>query len=204
MKLNEYELDALTEVINVGVGRAASSLSEITDSTVKLAVPNIYVCGTPEFSEIATTLNLGFSTSVQQAFEGDLSGRALLAFSSGNAFELARLVGGIQTSDTDMDAELSGIVAEIGNIVLNAVLGSIANFLDCRLSYQLPQLCTKSEFSKIILQCSEDAQNSRSLALLADTAITVASHDLSGSLLVLFETDDIVVMLSALTARLTV
>ncbi|MGR9682046.1 chemotaxis protein CheC, partial [Escherichia coli] len=37
--LNESERDALTEIFNVGAGRAAQSLSEIVGDEVRLSVP---------------------------------------------------------------------------------------------------------------------------------------------------------------------
>jgi chemotaxis protein CheC len=199
MMLNENQLDALTEVINIGVGRAASSLSEITGSPIELIVPQIHVCGTHEFSDIAETLDIELATTVQQNFQGDLSGRALLAFSKENAFELACVVGDIQPADSEMDEELFGILEEIGNIVLNAILGSIANILDCQFSYSLPSLSTQNTFTTIALKSAGDDQKKESLALIANTSFTVASQNLSGSLLVLFETGDIEFMLSALT-----
>ncbi|MBT4863849.1 MAG: chemotaxis protein CheC [Planctomycetaceae bacterium] len=204
MTLDEIQLDALTEVINIGVGRAANSLSEITGSRIDLAVPNMYLCGTSDFSEIAKTLNLDVGTTIQQGFEGELSGRALLGFPRNNAFELACLVGDIQPGERELDEELCGVLEEIGNIVLNAVLGSIANMFDCEMSYTLPTFCTKRTFNTIICRCDDDVQSSDSIVLVANTSLRVASRDISGSLIVLFETGDIEVLLSALTDGMTV
>ena len=39
--LNELQLDALTELVNIGVSRAASSLREMVGSQVLLSVPNV-------------------------------------------------------------------------------------------------------------------------------------------------------------------
>lgn len=200
MKLNEIELDALTEIINIGAGRAAKSLSEITGSRIELSVPNIEVCGTSNFSEIVEKLDLEFSTAVQQGFQSDVSGRAFLVFPERNAFELARIVGGIDATNVEMDDELCGVLEEIGNIVLNAVLGSMANILNCELTYTLPELCTKNTIAKIIMGCADDAQ---SVVLIADTSFTVASNAISGSLLLLFETGDIKSLLTSLTATPT-
>jgi chemotaxis protein CheC len=198
MKLDGFEIDALAEIINIGVGRAASALSQMTGSPISLEAPKIHASGTPEFDEIAGRLDL--ECAIQQGFGGDLAGRCLLAFSKDNAFELARVVGGVDAHDTEMDEELSGVLEEIGNIVLNAVLGSISNVLVCQVSYNLPELCTKREFSSIVSKCADDAQCESSISVIADAKITVANKDLSGSLLVLFETGDIKVLLSRLTS----
>ncbi|PHR95335.1 MAG: hypothetical protein COA78_30350 [Blastopirellula sp.] len=198
MYLNEDELDALAEVINIGSGRAASSLSEITGSRIMLTIPQIQVCDSLNFRDLANSLDLEFGTTVQQGFSGKVSGRALLAFPKDNAVDLARLVGEIETSTTEMDEELCGVLEEIGNIVLNSILGTIANMIDCGLSYTLPQLCTKNSFTKLVLENRDHIINSDSVILVADTSITVADRDISGSLLLLFETGDIKTLLSSL------
>jgi len=198
MRLNEYELDALAEVINIGSGLAANSLSEITGSRIVLAVPQVYVCDSSEISKMAKNLDWNFGTTIRQDFEGRVSGRALLAFSEDNAFELARAIGDIPTSDAEMDDELCGILEELGNIVLNSLLGAIANITHCSLAYTLPQLCTKNTYTKIIRRFTDASQSSESIVLVADTSITVASRDISGSLLLLFETGDVEVLISSL------
>ena len=42
-KLTEFQFDALTEVINIGVGRAASILNEMIETHISLQIPEIKV-----------------------------------------------------------------------------------------------------------------------------------------------------------------
>ncbi|NOY43315.1 MAG: chemotaxis protein CheC [Planctomycetes bacterium] len=198
MKLNEIQLDALTEIINIGTGQAANSLSELTGSRIELSVPCLHVCGNSDLGDLAEKFGLDFSTLIQQSFEGDVSGQALLAFAKDSAFDLARTVGGIETDDDELDEELHGILEEIGNIVLNSVMGSVANLLECNLAYTLPKIRSEKSFGKIIGNCANNTSQSETMILFADTAVNIASRDIRGSLLLLFETGDIRVLLSAL------
>lgn len=198
MTLNDIELDALGELINIGAGRAACSLSEITGSSIQLTVPSVHVSGTPAFAEMAATLDMDYGTTVQQGFEGHVSGTALLAFPRNNAFDLARIVGGIETTDAEMDEELCGILEEIGNIFLNSVLGTIANMLDCQLTYTLPELTKDAMFDRFLHDGNGNAQSSDPVALIADTSFTISSRDISGSLILVFATGDIARLLSKL------
>ena len=50
--LTELHLDALTEVFNIGAGRAAASLSEIVGDEVKLSVPLIEIKKTSEADQV--------------------------------------------------------------------------------------------------------------------------------------------------------
>ena len=40
-ELDELELDLLAELFNIGVGKAANSLSQMVDQEIKLSVPSI-------------------------------------------------------------------------------------------------------------------------------------------------------------------
>lgn len=204
MTFNDIELDAIAEIINIGVGRAANSLSQITGSRIELTVPSIFVCGTAAFSRRLETIESNLDTAVLQQFQGQVSGRALLAFPEANAFELARLVGDIETNDDEMDEELYGVLEEIGNIVLNAVLGSMGNLLNCSLNYTIPEICTKQTFTQIVNEADLHAQVPETVVLVTDTSFEVASRNIAGSLLLLFETGDFETLLAALTETASV
>ena len=51
MNLTALQEDALTEVINIGFGRAAASLSKLTGQRVQLEVPQIAMCPLDELSD---------------------------------------------------------------------------------------------------------------------------------------------------------
>lgn len=51
MKLTALQEDALTEVINIGFGRAAASLSKLTGQRVQLEAPHITMCPIDELSD---------------------------------------------------------------------------------------------------------------------------------------------------------
>jgi len=90
MALTKNELEVLSEIVNIGSGRAALSLSEMTGSRIELAVPHIRAYDSTSFQEMAKSLNLEIATSVQQGFEGGISGQALLAFPDSNAFKFTK------------------------------------------------------------------------------------------------------------------
>ncbi|MCH7688339.1 MAG: chemotaxis protein CheX, partial [Planctomycetes bacterium] len=186
MTFHDDELDALAEIINIGAGRAAASLSEMTGSRIELSIPGLYTCESSGFSEIAGKLDSTLDTTLQQGFAGDVSGQAILAFPEKDAAELERIVGGIMTEDAEMDMDVECVLEEIGNIVLNAVLGSISNILEGSLTYTLPKLCTKTAVTKAIFMCKNDAEIRDSLVLIADTNFDIASRNVSGSLILVF------------------
>ena len=52
MNLTAEQQDALIELINIGFGRAAASLSELTGHRVQLEVPQVTMCPIDEMSSL--------------------------------------------------------------------------------------------------------------------------------------------------------
>jgi len=86
--LNDLELDALIELVNLGVSRAAANLSEMVKEQVHLSVPNVSMMGRAEAIEILNNSESSSLVAVQQVFDGDVSGRTLVIFPETKSLEL--------------------------------------------------------------------------------------------------------------------
>jgi chemotaxis protein CheC len=138
--LTELEHDALTELINIGVSRAASSLRNMVTRGVVLSVPAIAIVNRAQAAAIISEREGTRLIAVHQTFDGDLSGRALLIFPEANSLELVRaVIGGELSLEDVIDLEQEAL-AETGNIVLNACLATIANMLRRSLRMSLPEI----------------------------------------------------------------
>lgn len=134
--LTELEYDLLTELFNIGVGRAAASLSQIVKQEIKLSVPSI------EFHTINELLQHFIEKdnliSISQEISGPFDMHSLLIFPSHDSIDVVRLMLGEHLSD-EMAAELQQeAFTEIGNIVLNACIGIIATTLGEQFNVALP------------------------------------------------------------------
>lgn len=138
--LNELELDALTELVNLGVSNAALSLREMVREEVLLTVPRVDVLGREEALGILSQNVSKRLVAVHQVFEGDITGRALLIFPEARSLELVRaVVGGDLSLEEIMELEQEAL-AETGNVLLNGCLGTIANNLKRTLKISLPEV----------------------------------------------------------------
>lgn len=137
--LSELELDALTELVNIGVSRAATSLREMIGEQVLLSVPNVKLVSRDEAIAILGEREDRL-VAVHQIFEGDITGRALLIFPETKSLELVRAVsGGDLPLEDIIDLEQEAL-AETGNIILNGCLATIANLLQRSLKMSLPEI----------------------------------------------------------------
>lgn len=138
--LAELELDALTELVNLGVSKAAVSLREMIGRQVHLSVPSVALVNREEAIVVLRKEEPSTLVAVHQVFEGDITGRALLIFPETKSLELVRAV-------TSSDLPLEDIIdleqealAETGNIILNSCLATIANQLQRTLRISLPEI----------------------------------------------------------------
>lgn len=138
--LSELERDALTEIVNIGVSRAASSLRKMIGDQVLLSIPSIEVVSQSRAARLISEREVTDLVAVRQDFAGPFSGRALLIFPETNSLELVRAVtGGELTVQEVVDMEGEAL-CETGNVILNACLATMANMLKRSLTMTIPEI----------------------------------------------------------------
>lgn len=182
--LSEIERDALTEIVNIGVGRAAKNLSVMVRGPVQLSVPRTDLLPRSQAAEILTGRNGADLVSVGQEFEGAFSGVALLIFPERNSLELVRAVVG-ETMDLDeiIDLEQEAL-AEIGNVILNGCLVVVANLLKRGLTMSLPRVARGSG-QRLLAADGGPASEEPVLFLRID--FKVAARDIDGYIALLMD-----------------
>ena len=138
--LTELEADALTEIVNIGVSRAASNLRKMVGDQVLLSVPSIEVVSQRRAARLIGEREINDLVAVRQDFAGVFSGRALLIFPEENSLELVRAVtGGELSAQEVLDLEDEAL-AETGNVILNSCLATMANMLQRSLTMTIPEV----------------------------------------------------------------
>jgi chemotaxis protein CheC len=138
--LSELELDALTELVNIGVSRAASSLRKMVGEQVLLSVPSVEIVTHATAATLIQERESDPLVAVRQSFSGAFSGRAMLIFPASNSLSLVRAVAGDDLSAEEMAELADEALAETGNVVLNGCLATMANMLHRPLSMSLPEV----------------------------------------------------------------
>ena len=138
--LTELELDALTEMVNIGVNRAAASLREMVGEQVLLSVPKVALVSRELAIATLGENEVTHLVGIHQVFEGEITGRALLIFPDTKSLELVRAVTGGELPLEEIIELEQEALAEIGNIILNGCLATIANMLQRNLKMSLPEI----------------------------------------------------------------
>ncbi|HCJ56426.1 chemotaxis protein CheC [Lutispora sp.] len=148
IKNKSLKYDMLAEMFNIGVGKSASLLSEIIGRKILLDVSKIEILCNKDKNEkleaILSKISDGALMVSSIEFEEKITGKANLIFPTNKMRTFINLCmnqeidncgGEINFTDIDFD-----VIKEIGNIVLNSIMGEIGNFLDVSLNYSLPQV----------------------------------------------------------------
>ena len=107
-------MDQLTEIINIGVGKAAQILNTILQSHIVLSVPRITLCTLNEVEKQMNELYPSNLCSTTISFKGVIEGDAELVFPSSDASKLVGIFAGDQDGleTEDMDTLKSGAMSE--------------------------------------------------------------------------------------------
>lgn len=182
MNLDDLALDALTELFNLGVGQAASAFSQIAGDTVLLTVPRVRVMTHAELSQFLGEGGSAAVSAVRQRYSGAINSEAVLMFPAERGLQLVQMmVGGELPLDQLAEMEQEAL-SEIGNILLNSVMASVADALQIQLDGSLPTV----ELSHVdsVLHSPHEAGGA---VLMIDIQFEVAAREVKGLLAFLLD-----------------
>jgi chemotaxis protein CheC len=183
-ELSEIERDALAEIANIGVSRAAASLRQMVGQQVLLSVPAVTIVSRKEAIRLVEGGSPLKLVAVEQSFEGPFSGRALLIFPEAQSLELVRSIVGEQHSLEDVIDLEQEALAETGNVILNACLATIANLLRRTMRMSLPSVMRGDGATLFDAQSAAPAND---LVLFLYIDFTIKSRDIRGFIALLMD-----------------
>ena len=136
--LTELERDALAELSNIAMARAANSLRQMVQHEVHLSVPSVEILSHDSAARLIEKGKDRKLVAVRQDFKGAFAGRALLIFPEASSLELVRAIVGKQLSVEDIGDLEDESLAETGNIILNSWVATLSNLLKRGLRMSLP------------------------------------------------------------------
>lgn len=136
-----YQIDALKELANIGMGRAGAKLSEVFEHRVTLNVPNVAMVATDKLDAIA----LKFEASspvinvIQQSFLGELEGRSTFMIGGHNFSDLVNILG-YEEDDAIDERHQKEMLMDISNAVNSACISGLAEQLELDIELTNPAI----------------------------------------------------------------
>lgn len=195
MILTARQLDALQELVNIGIGQAAGVLNDMIDSPIRLQIPYLQILSPTDVQEeLQSHLNGEQIAAVQLKFTGSFAGIAQLVFPTNSAAMLVTMLTGEEIGSHDLDSVKIGTLSEVGNIVINGVMGAISNVLQQRLNYSIPNYM---EGTIGTLLTSGDISTD-TVVLLAQTRFIIERLHIEGDIILIFNLNSFDTLLAAI------
>jgi chemotaxis protein CheC len=188
---SELEMDALTEAFNLSLGEAAATFSAIVREEIELSVPTIEILSRDGLiqrlessqpagaSERLCRINQHFNAA--SGFQTD----ALLLFPEHGSLEIVRRMLGDDTPIQHITELEQDALAEIGNIIINSCMSSLANLFKTEMTGSLPRVQSRTVASLL------DDKDASDVILVARIGMSMAAHNLSGFVLFIMDVPSI-------------
>jgi len=171
----------LQPLLYIGFKQAARALNTLLRSPVEFSSPKVQILPYHELVNVKLSAGLETQAMVSLNFKSHLSGTAVLGFEAENAKRLVKIL----TAERGINNEAMHIAAitEVGNIVLSALLGSMANEWQDHLTYTSTPMYVEGALAKFL--CIE-AKASKAEWGLAYAALQASDLPVQATIGVLF------------------
>ncbi len=179
--------DIMKEFFNISVGKAANMLSDIVEQKILLNVPNVEIIDIEkqhfQLEEYMPEQIRGALMVSSIPFKEYFTGTASLIFPADKMKKFVRLCMHEETADID-DQNFNDIdfdiIKEIGNIILNCIMGEIANSMEVNFVYSLPevQVFDQTDF------CDDLKQSEYMHLLILYITFVIGDTEIEGAIMV--------------------
>ena len=174
--LKELQLDALREVANIGAGHAATALSQMTNRTIMIAVPEVNVRALEDVTDLVGSPDTVIA-AVMMHMMGDLTGRTLVLFPEGSARTLCDILLRRQGGTTgEFGAMEQSGIKEAGNILASAYLNALSDFMGMMLVPSVPSLVVDLS-AAVLTSAYLNFGHERDFVFCVDTSFRVEGTD---------------------------
>lgn len=139
-ELNNFQLDVLREIGNIGAGNAATALAKLLNKKIDMKVPQINAMRFSEVSDVlggAETQVVGILLGVQ----GEITGSMMFILEELSAKLLVNiLLNKPHNTELDYDEMTLSVLKEIGNILAGSYLSALSNLTNLKIMQGVPDI----------------------------------------------------------------
>ncbi len=168
--ISDTTRNALEELGNIGAGNAATSLSVMLSSELKITPPEVELC---EFNDLEEKIGGADATvvGVLSDISGDMNAKMLFILGIEDTKKLVKALIG-DSADWFSDMGMSA-VKEIANIIIGSYVASLESLSGIKVRHALPQICIDMAGAILSVPCIE-------FGMVSDQALLINSHFMNG------------------------
>ncbi len=179
-------LPSLLALFEPGLQQAAHALGEIVGEPVTMSAPTLRCLPRLRASTALAAAGEQRLCGVRQHYQGGFRTDAVVMFAEDKCLDLVRLMVGAAVPMEELTAMEQEAMGEVGNIVLNSCVGTLANLLGQELRGSLPlvQIATAAQ-----LLAPAAGQGSAQLVMLLQIDLVLEAHCIVGHIAFMLEMD---------------
>ncbi|QIK39132.1 chemotaxis protein CheC [Caldichromatium japonicum] len=197
-ELSDLQRDALCELFNLGVGRAAHSLSQMVQDEIQLMAPVIDLVRACEVMQALLGADFKEFSLVTIDFSGSFMAKAILIFPERNALAIVGSLLAPDLTPEEVSEFEQEAMCEIGNVILNACMSAVADEFGITLFGSLPEHYF-SDTQAMRLFAEDDER----LVLLLRIQLVIDQRRIQGQLVLLLSIDSFQALCNHLDTYLT-
>lgn len=137
--LNEFMIDVLKELGNIGAGNAATSLASMTSKKIDMEVPNVKIL---EFKDVSGILGGEENLVIGIYFElsGDILGNIMFTLDLDSAINLTGILFNRDDTKAQLDEMDMSALSEVGNILASSYVNSLSALTNLNIIISVPSV----------------------------------------------------------------
>lgn len=168
-EINSIQIDALREIGSIGTSHAATSLSSLLGSEVRIPLPEVKIL---EFNKAVEELG-GFETisaGIISLLSGQINGMMLALFELEVINLLLDHMMGKTVKDYSELTEIeSSAIIEVGNILISTFVNALSNLTGVKITPSVPQIAIDMQGAMITVPMAAYGNQSDYIMLLGGT-----------------------------------
>ncbi|MEM9904443.1 MAG: hypothetical protein AAF921_05390, partial [Cyanobacteria bacterium P01_D01_bin.44] len=177
-------IDKLQYLIGLGSDTASETLTDLTGCPIQFQPPVVETMTAQSLQQLLQG-RFGFEPicAAQLPFTGGLNGTAQLFFPQDSALSLTAMLTGEAPDSEEFDLLKQEALTEVGNIVLNSVMGAMSNALAQKLTFSVP-IYQEASVEALTQSLNHD---SSAVIILTQTHFKIEDLQISGDIILFFK-----------------
>ncbi len=195
--LSHRQADLLGEISNIGVGHAATALSQMIGHEISMRVSSVTLTPLNRVTEVVGGPERVVA-AVYCSFMGNITGHILLVLPQKSANTLVQsLVQDRQAARKDWSEEAASSLREVGNILASSYLNALGSLLDMTLIPSVPSIACDMAGAILDPLLIEQGRTS-DLALLIETEFFERGETITGQFFLVPDPEAVSLVISRL------
>ncbi|MHC1750506.1 MAG: chemotaxis protein CheC [Cellulosilyticaceae bacterium] len=194
---NQFQLDMLTEVGNIGAGNAVTALGKLLGKTVDMSIAKVRIEDIQELGNVLGDEEKYIAAMLIEV-SGDVSGMLILALETESAKNLVNLLLQRTLGSAENFEELDlSVLCETGNILAGSYLSALGALLELEMTPSVPQMAVDMAASILSFPAIEFTMGDNSM-LFIETKFTDREQLLNGTYILVLDNESFDKIIGAL------